>query len=139
MNIETISQDLVTRLKTVSAYNNRVGLTVGGKEIDPFNRDLPRPAAWALYVGDDNNVSSPMNPCASLVQMNFVVKILVDYDNESNLTSIHLPLLHATAAAIHGGEPVKGMKWVYEGQGLESLDPDRMVWAQNYTILTGLS
>lgn len=138
MNISVITQDLVDRIKTVPEFGGRVGLTVGGKEIDPFNRDLPRPACWALYVGDDNDVDTPMNPCASLLSLNFVVKILVDYDNEENLITTHLPLLHSVVAAIQGGEPVKGMKWIYQGQGLESLDPDRMVWSQNYTILTSL-
>jgi len=138
MSIALISQDIVDRLKTVSEFNNRVGLAVGGKDIDPFNRDLQRPAAWAVYVGDDNESETTMNPCSSLIRLNFIVKILVDYGTEAALISTHLPLLHTTVSAIQGGEPIKGSKWVYEGQGLEAIEPERTIWAQQYSILTGL-
>lgn len=139
MNITTIAQDLIDRIKTVPSYSNRVGMVVGGKDIDPINRDVIRPAAWAVYVGDDVDTQNPLNPCASTTNMNFVVKILIDYDNETNLINTHLPLLHETASAVHGNSPIVGSKWVYLGQGLESLDPDRMVWVQNYTIVTSFS
>ena len=136
MNITTISQDLIDRLKTVTEYSGRVGMAVGAKDIDPINRDLPRPAAWAIYVGDDMDTENLLNPCASSLAMNFVVKILVDYDNDTGLIDTHLPLLHTTTVAIHGESPVAGAKWAYLGQGLEELTPDRMVWVQNYTIIT---
>lgn len=139
MSIELIAQDLVDRLKTVPSFGNRVGLAIGGKDIDPFNRDLPRPAAWAVYVGDDNESEATMNPCSSLIRLNFIVKVLVDYGTEADLITTQLPLLHTTVQAIQGGEPVPGMKWVYEGQGLESLEPERSIWNQQYSILMGIS
>ena len=137
-NITTIAQHLVDTVGAVSAFGGRVGLAVGGQEIDPINRELTRPAAWVIYIGDDFVSGSQINPCSTVVKLNFIVKILVDYDNESNLISTHLPLLHDVVQAVQGEEPVTGMKWLYEGQGLEALDSDRMVWNQQFSITMGL-
>jgi len=136
--IDVVTQDLVDTVKAVASFSNRVGLAVGGQEIDPINRDLTRPAAWVIYIGDDFVSGNTMNPCNTLIKLNFIVKILIDYDSEANLISTHLPLLHEVAQAVQGGEPAPGSKWLYEGQGLEALEPDRMVWNQQYSIQLGI-
>lgn len=138
MSIDTITQHLVDTVKAVPSFGGRVGLAVGGQEIDPINRELQRPAAWVIYVGDDFVEGNEMNPCQTLIRMNFIVKVLVDYDNEASLISTHLPLLHEVVQAVQGGSPVPGMKWLYESQGLEALEPERMVWNQQYSIRTGI-
>lgn len=140
MSIQVAVQDLVDRIKAVSSFGGRVGLAVGGQEIDPINRDLTRPASWVVYVGDAVISASDMNPHVELIKADFVVKILIDYDNEANLISTHLPLLHEVVKAIRGNNPtaLPGSKWLYEGMGLESLEPSRMVWVQNYSIKFGI-
>lgn len=136
-NIETVTQHLVDTVSSVSAFGGRVGLAVGGQDLDPINRELTRPAAWVIYIGDDQVSGNTVTPC-STVKMNFIVKILVDYDNEASLIATHLPLLHQVVQAVQGGQPVTGAKWLYEGQGLEELT-DRMVWNQQYSITLGIS
>ena len=139
MSIGIVTQDLVTRVKSVASYNNRVGLAVGGKGMDPMNRELTRPAAWVIYSGDSALSTDPNSPsCIPLVSLNFIVTILVDYDDESSLISTHLPLLHETILAIQGNEPIPGSKWIYNGQALTELT-ERMVWEQSYTILMGVA
>ena len=137
MEIETVTQDLIARVKAIPAFGNRVGLSVGGQEIDPINRDMPRPAAWVVYVGDDLAQGSAMNPCQTLIRLNFVVKILVDYSDETTLATTTFPLLHEVVQAVQGGSPVEGAKWLYESQGLTELT-ERMVWDQSYSILLGI-
>ena len=140
MSIQLATQDLVDRVKAVSSLGGRVGLAVGGQEIDPINRDLALPGAWVVYVGDTLVDASEMNPHFEFIKADFVVKVLVDYDNEANLISTHLPLLHEVVQSIRGNNPtlLPGSKWLYEGMGLESLEPSRMVWVQNYSIKFGI-
>ena len=137
MSIQLATQDLITRVKSVSSFSNRVGLTVGGQDIDPINRDIVLPAAWVVYVGDDLVEGSSMNPCSTLLKVNFVVKILVDYSDETTLAATSFPLLHEVVQAVQGGVPVPGGKWLYEGQGLTELS-ERMVWDQSYSVLLGI-
>jgi len=137
MSIGIIAQDLVDRVKAITEFSGRVGLAVGGQEHDPINRELTRPAAWVIYVGDDLE-DAAMNPCVEFIKVNFIVKVLVDYDDEATLVSTHFPLLHNVVREVRGNEPVPGSPWLYEGQVLEALDSDRMVWAQNYSVKIGI-
>lgn len=134
-NIGVIAQDIVTRINTVPALQSRVGLAVGGTENDPVNRELPHPGVWILYVGDSLIANPEMNACNELIKLNFVVKVITDYDDQSGLINTQLPLLHDIVQVVRGQEAVAGSKWLYEGQQMEQLTPERMVWAQNYSIL----
>lgn len=138
MNIEEIADHIITTLKTVSALDNRVGLVVGGKDLDPINKNLTRPACWVVYTGDDNETPSDFSPGCDMMKINFEVRVLIDYDNENNLKATHLPLLHTIASALRGTSPILGTKWVYEGQYLLELTGERMVWNQNYSVTAPL-
>lgn len=138
IGIRAVTEHLVTQIKAIAAFSNRVGLTVGGKDIDPINRELPHPSAWIVYIGDEVVSSTPMNPCSTLIKLNFVVKVVVDYGTEANLTTTQFPLLHNVVSSVQGKEPVSGSKWLYDGQVLESLEPNRMVWAQSYSAMIGI-
>lgn len=137
-SISTIAGDIVTRIKTISSFGGRVGLAVGGQDVDTTNVDLPRPAVWVVYVGDEVMSANEISPCREVIKLNFVVKVLVDYDNEAKLISTHLPLLHTVVSTVKGNSPIAGSKWVYEGQSLEELTPERMVWVQNYSTRIGI-
>ena len=144
MSIEIAFEDLLDKLKSIAelTHNSKtwVSATIGGKEIDPTNRKVQRPAVWASFVGDQIVSRGNPKPCASVIQLNFVVKLLVDYDTDANLTSTHLPLIHTIARAINGMQPtgMYGSWWAYDGAVWESLDPDRMVWNLNFSIQFGL-
>jgi len=138
--IGLISQDLVDKLKTVTEFQSRVGLAVGGTEIDPMNRDLPRPASWPVFTGIQIVDSSAPAPENVSVQYTYVVKILTDYDTEANLISVHLPLLEKTIETVKGTN-INGLgfhSWSYNGMSMESLDADRMVFVLNFSVLSGL-
>ena len=139
MSIATIAQDLVDRVKAISSFSNRVGLALGGKNIDPTLRKLTVPHAWVIYMGDDIVSQDEMNPCNALIRVNFNVLVAHEYQNhnESELITTDFPLLHEVVAAVKGKSPVVGSTWAYEGQGLDIID-GRLVWVQNYSILMGL-
>lgn len=140
MSLAAAAEDLVTLVKDLPNFNHRVGLAVGGQEVDPINRDVQLPAAWVIYVGDSVDSVAEMNPCVQIIRARFVVKILIPYDNETNLINDHFPLLHKVVSAVRGSEPLEmpGSAWLYEGQQLESLEPSRQVWSQDYSIKFGV-
>ena len=137
MSINVITQDIVNKVKSIPALEGRVGLALGGKNIDPTLRKLPVPNAWVIYMGDDVITRDEINPCVHLMRINFVVLISHEYQDhsEAELITTDFPILHEVAQAIRGTQPTNlpGNKWVYEGQGLEIID-NRYVWAQQYSI-----
>ena len=140
MSIQIAFEDLLDKLKSVSELTHNgatwVSASIGGKEIDPTNQKVKRPAVWALFVGDQIISKSSPKSCATMVQSNFVVKLLVDYGTDSNLTSVQLPLIYTIAGTIAGTQPsgMVGSWWQYDGAVLESVDSARMVWNLNFSI-----
>lgn len=138
--IDVITQHIVDKLKTVNSFNNRVGLAVGGTEIDPINIDLPRPAAWAIFTGIpilDQSLISTKNVSVSY---NYAVKVLVDYGDEVELISTTFPLLEEVITTMKGSG-INGLPFhevSFNGMSLESLEPDRMVWIFNLSVATSL-
>lgn len=131
--IGSIASDLVTQIKTVSALGNRVGLVVGGTEIDPINRNITLPAVWVIFVGDEAVSDTQFNKSQS-IKLNFVVKVLMDYSNESDLVDTQFTLLEDVIKAVRGGIPSVGAKnWRYNGQTLDEMTPERLVWDQSYS------
>ena len=140
MKIDKITQDIVDKIKAIQEYSGRVGLAVGGTDIDPINRDLPRPASWVVFTG--MTVTDAVDPATKTVSVsyNYVVKILVDYSNESQLISTDFPILENTISAVKGTN-INGLAfhtWSFTGLSLESLDADRMVWVANFSCNTSL-
>lgn len=137
INIGTITQSLIDEIKTVTEYNNQVGLMVGGTEFDRFNRDLPPPSAWVVYVGDALVEDSDLYSCTQQIRLLFDVRIITDKTSEADIIAEQLPLLHETVEAVLGKEPIPGSNWSYDGQRLINIE-GRMVWNQQYSILTVL-
>ena len=134
--IAEYAQDLVTKLKTIPAFGTtvkRVGVAVGAREIDPTLEKVERPAAWVIFVGDEPISSG--NPCASSLKLNFVVKVLLDYGTESELIAAQFPLLEELISTVSGKEGPLMAKWKYEGQMIDELTKDRMVFDQRYSIV----
>ena len=138
--IDLITQDIVDKVKAVTEYSGRVGLAVGGTDIDPINRDLKRPACWVVFIGMpiiDNSQISTKNVG---VTYQYVIKVLIDYGLESELIATHFPLLEKTITAVKGTgiNNLPFHDWSFDGMSLESLDADRMVWVINFSIATSL-
>ena len=138
--IDIITQDLVDKVKTVPELSNRVGLAVGGTDIDPINREMPRPAAWVIFTGMPIIDGSRTATQDVFVSYSYVVKVLIDYGNESELISTSFPLLEKIVETVKGSgiNNLPFHDWSFEGMALESLDGDRMVWVLNLSISTSL-
>ena len=138
--IDLITQDLVDKMKTITALGNRVGLAVGGTDIDPINRDLTRPAAWVIFTGTPVIDASDSATQTVAVAYTYVVKVLIDYDTESQLITTDLPILENTISTVKGTN-INGLgfhTWTFGGLALESLDADRMVWILNFSCNASL-
>ena len=102
--IDLITQDIVDKVKTVTEFSGRVGLAVGGTDIDPINRDLTRPAAWVIFTGMPIIDGSQISTKTVAVTYSYVVKVLIDYGLESELIGTHFPLLEKTVSTVKGSE-----------------------------------
>lgn len=141
MSISLASRDILTRVKALPELENRVGFTVGAQDMDPMNDKLALPFCWIVYTGDNVVANNEVKPSCQLLKLNYIVKVAIDYDrNETELIDVRLPLLHTISSAVGGESPtgLPGSYWMYEGQSVESIDSDRMVWVQNYSIKFGL-
>ena len=140
--IAEIAQDLITKVKatTGSPFGTpvqRVGLAAGGKGIDPMMERVARPAAWVIYLGDEQLEQGLEGSCGASIRLNFVVKVIMDYDTESDLLTNQYPILEAVINGIHGRDGITGTKrWKYEGQSLDELTGNRMIFDQRYSIVT---
>lgn len=130
--ISTAATDLITKVKTVAALNQRVGITSGGSKNDPEMIQAPRPSAWIVFTGDVN--TSPGQPaCEASLQLTFIVKVLLDYKNDTDILTNQLPILSQIQKTVHGSTAPNGMKWQYNGQSIEEMT-DRLVYAQQYSL-----
>lgn len=138
IEIASIAQSLVDRIKTVPAYEGKVGFMIGGNPAnDRFTRDLPPPSVFVVFVGENLEEEAGLYSCRQKVRLNFDVRIVVGVDSESDLINVQLPLLHETVEAVLGQEPVPGGHWSYDGSQLVAMD-SRWVWNQRYSITTML-
>lgn len=140
--ISELGEDLLTKIKALPSEKLgtnpvRIGLAVGATSIDPFLEKVTLPAAWAVYVGDATTVTSPQGQCANTVIAQFVVKVFVDYISEKDLLDNQYPLLREIAKQVNGQQgPAGAMKWKYEGQTLDEISGNRVVFDQRYSIVT---
>lgn len=143
--IAETAQDLIARVKGITSEKfgvnvQRVGLAAGGTAVDPTMEKVEYPVAWVIYVSDQTLDPSDQGSCGgALVKLNFVVKIIVNYDNEKDLIDNQYPLLVEVIQAVNGQQGPQGSKrWKYEGQGIDELTSNRIVFDQRYSISTTL-
>lgn len=139
--IGDLATDLLTKLKTITEFGtapSRVGLTIGGKTLDPIMENITKPACWVVFTGDSNNNTQPRSnsSCQKEFTYNFIVKIVVDYTNDKNLIDTQFPLLEEVTNTIDGTKVSnKSDKWKYTGQSVEEITDKRLVFNQSYTIV----
>ena len=142
--IGQLALDIITKAKSIESNGfgttvKRVGLAAGGTAIDPLMEKVARPAAWVIFVGDQNtDQTSDQGNCAGAqVSVNFIVKIIMDYDTEADLINVQYPLLKEVIRSINGTQgPLGAKRWKYEGQTLDELSANRVVFDQRYSITT---
>lgn len=137
--IGTLATDLLTKLKTITEFGTttpRVGLTIGGKTLDPIMENITKPACWVVFTGDANtNQDRLPNACNKTLSYSFVVKIVIDYKTDNDMINVQFPVLEDVVSTIHGTK-VSGRSdmWRYIGQALEEITDKRVVFNQTYTI-----
>lgn len=145
MVLNNLAQDLITKVKQIPGYQNRVGFAVGGRDIDPINRNLTLPFAWIIYMGNQPEQLQPGNNqyCKELLRYSFIVKIATKNANSTTnitgdmLLQTYLPILDDTCKIIKSTSPdtYNGNKWRFEGEQLVEMDAERLVFDQVYSIL----
>ncbi len=142
--ITELATDLLNKIKELPSNKlgtsvKRVGLAVGATSIDPFMENVTLPAVWAVYVGDQSNNQTSQGQCGEMLTASFVVKVFVQYESEKDLLDNQYPLLHEIATQLNGQPgPIGAMRWKYEGQMLDELTGNRVVFDQRYSISTKL-
>lgn len=140
--ISELGTDLLNKIKAIPSGKLgtapvRVGLAVGATAIDPFMEKVVLPAVWAVYVGDQNNSANQQGQCGEMVVAQFVVKVFVEYTSEKDLLDNQYPLLVEIPKQLNGMPgPTGSMKWKYEGQTLDEITGNRVVFDQRYSIVT---
>lgn len=137
--IGELATDLITKLKTVTEFGSapsRVSLTIGGKTLDPLLEKIEKPACWVIFDGDTNNSEDKNGRCLKNFSYTFIVKVVLDYTNDTDLITVQFPLLETVISKIDGTKPnLPSEKWKYVGQTIEEITDKRLVFQQSYTIV----
>ena len=139
--IGELAADLVAKIKQIPSFgvspNQRVGLSVGGTQSDPTISSVTLPAVWVVYTGNQTLDTSDEGQCNPHVRETFVLKILVDNTSESSLVSINMPLLEEIVSVVNAQNSILGAKkWRYEGQSIDEISGQRLVFEQRYSVVT---
>lgn len=142
--ISLLASDLLTAAKSVQSNKfgtvvKRVGLAAGAKGMDPTMSKVQTPAAWVVFIGDQNQSISNEGECPTFTKLNFIVKVFMDYTTEADLITTQYPLLVEVITTINGRQgPVGSRKWKYEGQTLDEMTGNRVIFDQRYSIVAAL-
>lgn len=135
----TLLQELYNLIVAVPEFQLITGVSLGANEPDPTLLTLTPPACWVSFVGDqeeeqDGNIVIAPQPMVFM----FVAFIYLPMAKQSELIAgaVHLPLLKKVMTGVHGEESANtGHRWSYKGQKLALVNPNRMVYAQRYSII----
>lgn len=129
MAIAELSLDLIDKIKTVSALQNRVGLAAAGGPSDPAMQNVPLPAAWLMYSGDSVIDGQPVGMQSEDIRHEFTLMVMISYSNQTDLINTQLPTLEAIARSVSGKESTSfAMRWKYQGAQLVDIFSDRLVY-----------
>jgi hypothetical protein len=133
--IEQATQGLIDLIKTVPEFENRVGTSVGGTDIDPTMSTVPLPFAWIIFDGDQAQDSGNVGKIMQQVQLRFVVQVVVPNGTQTNMLTVQYPFLESVIGSVRGQDgPVGAFKWKYEGQVMDSIQSDYIRFEQYYSI-----
>lgn len=135
--ISELAQDLLSKISTVGALGNRVGMAAAGGATDPSMKTVPLPAAWLLYNGDVNTTGDPLGRTASDIEHRFSLSVMISYVDQTDILNNQLPLLEAVARSVSGKNSTnQSMRWRYQGAQLVDIYTDRLVYELNFTVST---
>jgi hypothetical protein len=137
--ISELTQDLINKIKSVSALQNRVGAAVGGTEADPTMSQAPCPYAWVIYGGSQPTGDSMAEGGRKyrMTMYDFTAVVGITYGiSDTDLLNNQLPVLEAIQQAVAGTEAIKYADlWEYKGEDLAKIEPDRMIYQLKFSIV----
>lgn len=136
--ISDLVKDLINRISAVTALGGRVGAAVGGTETDPTMSEAPVPFAWVVFGGDTPMNDDDHGTHYRRVRYNFTVVTAISYGiTEQDMFDISLPVLEDIQNAVSGtqGDNKYVDLWRYEGQDLQAVFPNRLVYHINFSII----
>lgn len=133
--IGDILEDLVNKVKTVSALGGRVAATLGGTEGDPTLVHIETPAAWAIFQGSLNS-DKPAQKW-QVMRHNFNVLVFLPYgQGEANFIDTQLKLVEDVAQAVRGTLPLDqgSTLWEFTGVNLIDIEPTRITYQLSFSV-----
>lgn len=132
--IQDILDDLITKVKTVTALGGRVAATLGGTEADPALVHIQTPAAWVLFSGSQNS-DKPAQKW-QIMRLNFNVLVFLPYgQGESDFIDTQIKLVEDVAQAVRGTLPMNqgSTLWEFNGATLIELEPSRVTYQLSFS------
>lgn len=132
--IAELATDLITKIKTVSALQDRVGMASAGGPADPAMKTVPLPAAWLLFAGDQPRSGDPRGSRSEDIDFSFSLSVMVSYKDQSDLINTQLPTLEAIAKSVSGRDSTNSaLRWKYQGAQLVEVFTDRLVYELSFS------
>jgi hypothetical protein len=136
--ISELTQDLINKIKSVPALENKVGAAVGGTEADPTMANAPLPYSWVIFGGSTPTGDSLQDGGQQywLTQYQFTIVTGIAYGStEADLLNNQLPVLEAIEKAVAGTKAFKyaGL-WEFQGADLAKIDTDRMIYQIKFSV-----
>ena len=133
--IAELAQDLITKIRTVPALGNRVGLAAAGGPTDPSMKTVPMPAVWVMYEGESPVSQEIRGSHAEDVEVRFTAAVMISYVDQPDLLNNQLPTLEAIARSVSGKESTQfALRWKYQGAQLVEIFDDRLVYELSFMV-----
>lgn len=135
--IAELTQDLISKLNSVTELTGKVGAQLGGTDTDSAMVETPIPFAWVLFnnmVPLETNANNGRK--YAINQVEFVVILAIDYglDQETDFISDQLSLIDKAVGAVHASKEVNysGL-WEFTGCSLQTVYPNRLIYQLGFS------
>ena len=135
--ITELTQDLINKITTVPALQNRVGAAVGGTSSDPTMAQAPVPYVWIIFGGSSPTGDTQNGRKYRQEQYLFNVVVGISYGTtEDDLLVNQLPILEQVQQAVAGLNPYKYADlWEFQGVNLAKITADRMIYQLEFSVI----
>lgn len=136
--ISEFAQNLIDKIKTVPALENRVGLASAGGATDPSMASVPLPAAWLMFEGNTATSDIYQAPVED-IEYRFTMAVMLSYADQLDLINTQYPTLDAIARSVAGKDSTNfGTKWRYLGAQLVDVFNDRLVYELSFMVAASI-
>lgn len=133
MAIKELAEDLIAKLKTVTALGNRIGMASAGLASDPTMKTVPLPAVWLMYQGD--TPTSGEYGFVEDIEYTFTAAVMVSYKDQADVLNTQLPFIENLAKSVSGKESTNfALRWKYQGAQLVDVFDDRQVYELRFAV-----